>query len=112
MRTVHVLALLFLSANACPVVAADTNAPKPAAELPEIKELPNPFTFADGSPVRNKDDWARRRKELKNLFQDYMYGHLPAKPKSMTIKRGDVVTDEANKVNIQDLELKLEQDDK
>jgi hypothetical protein len=109
MRTLYVLAILLLSANVCPVGAAD---PKPADELPEIKDLPNPFIFSDGSPVRTKADWQRRREELKNLFQDYMYGHLPARPKNMTIKRGDVVNDDENKVNIQDLELKLEQDDK
>ena len=27
--------------------------------LPVIKEPPNPFTFADGSPVRTKEDWDR-----------------------------------------------------
>lgn len=112
MRTSHILPVLILSAIVCLGVSADKNAPKPAGELPEIKQLPNPFTFADGSPVRNKDDWARRRAELKNLFQDYMYGHLPPKPKKMTISRGDLVTDEANNVTLQDLELKLEHEDK
>jgi endo-1,4-beta-xylanase len=112
MRTVPVLALVLLGAGVWPVAAADMKAPKPAEELPEIKELPNPFTFADGSPVRSKDDWPRRRAELKDLFQDYMYGHLPAKPQKMSIKRGDVVNDEENKVSIQDLEVKLEQEDK
>src|SRR5206468_5914738 len=98
MRTVHVLAILLFSPGVCPVVGADKNSPKPASELPQIKELPNPFTFADGSSVRNKDDWARRREELKNLFQDYMYGHLPPRPKKMTINRSDPVTDKENNV--------------
>jgi endo-1,4-beta-xylanase len=109
MRTVPLLAVLILSATA---TAAETKAPKPAGELPEIKELPNPFTFSDGSPVRSKEDWARRREELKDLFQDYMYGHLPPRPKKMTVERGDKVTDEENKNVLQDLALKLEQDDK
>jgi len=112
MRTSHVLAILLLGASVCPVVGADRKSPKPASELPAIKELPNPFTFSDGSPVRNKDDWARRREELKALFQDYMYGHLPPRPKKMTVNRGDPVTDKENKVTLQDLELKLEHGDK
>lgn len=60
---------------------ADPSPHKPIANLPVIKELPNPFLFQDGSPVRDTKDWERRRSELKQLFQDYMYGHLPAKPK-------------------------------
>ena len=89
MRSVPILAMLLFSAAACPVTAADKDVPKPAGELPEIKELPNPFTFADGSPVRSKDDWGRRREELKDLFQDYEYGHLPPRPEKMTINRAD-----------------------
>jgi endo-1,4-beta-xylanase len=112
MCTVRILTALLLGTTICPVVAANENSPKPAGDLPEIKELPSPFIFSDGSPVRTRADWERRREELKNLFQDYMYGHLPARPKKMTIKRGDPVTDEDNKVRIQDLELKLEQDEK
>jgi hypothetical protein len=113
MRTVRVLAILLLfCAGAWPVAGADQKAPKPVGELPEIKGLPNPFVFADGSPVRTKDDWARRRTELKDLFQDYEYGHLPPKPKKMTIERGDKVVNETSKVVVQDLTVNLEQDDK
>jgi endo-1,4-beta-xylanase len=112
MRTAVVVAILVLCAGVGPGVAADKKSPKPAGELPKVKELPNPFTFADGSPVRTKADWERRRKEIKDLFQDYMYGHLPPKPEKMTVKRGDKATDKTNKVTIQDLELKLEQGDK
>jgi endo-1,4-beta-xylanase len=112
MRIVPLLALLFLGANVCLVGGADKPAPKPASELPEIKELPNPFAFTDGTAVRTKDDWTRRREELKNLFQDYEYGHLPPKPQKMTVKREDPVTDEENKVVIQDLKATLEHDGK
>jgi endo-1,4-beta-xylanase len=112
MRTVRVCAILLLGAAGWPAAGADQKAPKPASELPAIKELPNPFTFSDGSPVRTGEDWARRRAELKDLFQDYMYGHLPPKPKTMTINRGDKVMDKENQVVLQDLELNLAQDDK
>lgn len=77
-------------------------------DLPEVKELPDPFTFLDGKKVRTKDDWDRRRVEIKELFQDYVYGHMPPKPQKMTVKKGERTTDEANKVIIQKLEVVLE----
>ena len=47
------------------------------AALPEVKELPDPFTFADGSKVKSREDWGRRRKELVDLVVGYEYGALP-----------------------------------
>ena len=49
---------------------------------------------------------------MKNLFQDYMYGRLPPKPRKMTVTRGPVVTDDENRVTLQELEVKLEQGDR
>jgi endo-1,4-beta-xylanase len=106
------LAILLIGFSAISGVGADKNSPTPAGKLPEIKQLPNPFTFADGAPVRNQDDWWRRRQELKELFQDYMYGHLPAKSQKITIDRGAMVPDSENQLILQDLELKLAQGDK
>jgi len=108
MRFTYAASVLIVVALACTVESGGQNKRKPAAELPVIKELPNPFTFADGSTVRTAKDWERRRVEIKELFQDYMYGHMPPKPEKMTIKRGERVTDEATKVTIQNLEVKLE----
>lgn len=108
MRTTYFALVLIVGAVICTVEGASQEKRKPAGELPQIKELPNPFTFADGSFVRTKEDWERRRVEIKELFQDYMYGHMPPKPEKMTIKRGERVTDEATKVTIQTLEVKLE----
>jgi endo-1,4-beta-xylanase len=106
MVTFGSLALLLLAAG------ADKKPPRPAGDLPAVKELPDPFTFADGSAVRTPGDWKRRRQELKDLFQDYLYGHLPPKPRKMTVSRGEVVVDRENKVALQDLTLKLEQEGK
>ena len=53
MRTVQVVAVLVCAALVCTLGGASQGKRKPAGELPEIKELPNPFTFADGSPVRS-----------------------------------------------------------
>jgi hypothetical protein len=90
----------------------DSSARKPAGEWPEVKKLPDPFAFRDGSRVKVKEDWGRRRAELKGLFEDYEYGHLPPKPEKMTVKRGEIKANETLMLATQDLELTLEQDGK
>lgn len=52
------------------------------ATLPSHQELPDPLTMFNGSKVTTKEDWlAKRRPELKELFQEVMYGRYPmAKP--------------------------------
>jgi hypothetical protein len=111
MRCVYFVALL-LGAVACSLAGAHQDKRKLAGDLPEIKELPNPFVFADGSPVRTKEDWDRRRLEIKDLFQDYEYGHMPPKPQKMTVKKGTRVTDKENNVIIQNLEVIMEHEGK
>ena len=64
----------------------------PVDRLPSRPELPDPFVMFDGSPVRTKEDWfAKRRPELKALFEHYMYGKAPAAPEhvSASIDRHD-----------------------
>lgn len=39
--------------------------------------LPDAFTFEDGSKVQNNDDWALRHDEIQDLYEFYMYGKLP-----------------------------------
>src|SRR5262249_37111237 len=54
----------------------------PPAELPAVKDLPNPLVMLDGTPATTKEQWiTKRRPELQQLFQHYMYGYLPPKPK-------------------------------
>jgi hypothetical protein len=55
------------------------------AEFPELdkllahKDFPDPLVMLDGRRVTNKDMWFKERvPELKNLFQHYMYGKMPA----------------------------------
>ena len=86
--------------------------PTPVNELPEIKELANPFMFVDGEVVRTKDDWQRRRAELKRLFELYEYGGLPPKPESISLERGNRIVEEANGVAIENVLLKLQHYDK
>lgn len=58
----------------------------PAVEqLPIRKDYPNPLVMFDGSKVANREQWTnKRRPELKQLFQHYMYGFLPPRPSEFT----------------------------
>jgi hypothetical protein len=88
-------------------IAAEPANVTPAAALPAIKDLPNPFVFSDGSPVKSKDDWQRRRAELKSLFEDYMYGHLPPKPDHVAVERDKWNRDKASNSVWQGVTLKM-----
>ena len=51
-------------------------------KLPVIEKLPDPLVMRDGTRVTNAEDWnAKRKPELKRLFQHYMYGYFPEAPK-------------------------------
>ena len=54
------------------------------AELPSIPKLPDPFKFIDGSRMTSKADWERRRFEISQLVQKYVYGPKPPKPSTVT----------------------------
>lgn len=61
-------------------------------QLPAIETLPDPFTFADGSKVRNFRQWERRRSEIMDMIQYYETGKRPETPKecvSAEIRHGD-----------------------
>ena len=49
----------------------------PPEQLPCLYQLPDLMTFADGTPVKTAEDWARRREEIRGLYEYYMYGYLP-----------------------------------
>ncbi len=51
--------------------------------LPSIKELPDPFRFEDGSYVKTREDWSKRRKEIVDLLTYYEYGHMPPAPATL-----------------------------
>jgi hypothetical protein len=71
------------------------NAPQAFAaadRLPVQPALPDPLVMLDGTPVITAEVWnARRKPELKALFQHYMYGYLPPAPAKIafTIDRED-----------------------
>ena len=73
-RQITAMVVLLL---ACVCMAAEF----PAVEkLPSVKELPDPFTFMDGSRVKSKEDWQRRRAELQEMILHYEYGRMPPAP--------------------------------
>ncbi|MCK3684693.1 dockerin-like protein [Maribellus sp. YY47] len=54
-------------------------------QLPEIKELPDPFAWSDGSGRSTKfSDWSRRRNEIAAEIQHYEIGLKPERPNDIT----------------------------
>ncbi len=49
-------------------------------KLPVVEELPNPFVFLDGTPVKNRTDWKRRRQEMIDIVLHYQFGRAPKPP--------------------------------
>lgn len=47
--------------------------PNPA-ELERDKNIPDPFTYLDGSTVKNAAEWPKRAAEINAMYQHYMYG--------------------------------------
>ena len=109
MPTLRILTTAVVIVSTILLAGADQPlARKSADEWAEIKKLPNPFVFLDGTEVRRKEDWNRRRQEINTLFEDDEYGHMPPKPEKMTVKAGEIKVDEEAKAARQDLDLNLE----
>lgn len=80
------LPLAGLGAIAVTTAAVSADFPPPD-KLPPHPGLPDPTVMLDGTRVTTKAAWeAKRRPELKELFQHYMYGRYPAKPEKVTAK--------------------------
>ena len=54
------------------------------ADLPNLTNLPDPFTGLDGERLTQKDQWRCRRQEMHRLAERYVYGFKPAKPASVS----------------------------
>lgn len=71
---------------ACSSIAVAADFPDFAA-LPSRPEQPDPLVMLDGTKVTTAADWnAKRKPELKALFQHYMYGYVPPKPQKWTVE--------------------------
>lgn len=62
-------------------------------EFPVVERLPDPFLFLDGTRVQTRDDWERRRAEMKALILGIQYGHMPDGSDPVTVR--GVVSKEA-----------------
>jgi hypothetical protein len=75
--------LVAITTCCCCLIAGFARAdeyPAPA-DLPAIRELPDALVMLHGAKVTSKEDWfAKRRPELKKLFEHYMYGAAPPAP--------------------------------
>lgn len=52
----------------------------------EKRNLPDLFTFLDGSKVKNINDWEKRREEIKNIISNEEYGDFPKRHVPITYK--------------------------
>ncbi|MDI9477362.1 MAG: hypothetical protein QM345_01200, partial [Bacillota bacterium] len=48
-------------------------------DLPLRNELPDVFIFEDGARVTSLAEWNKRKEEIAELYQYYMYGYMPDK---------------------------------
>lgn len=53
--------------------------------LPRNNRLPDPLKFLDGRTVRTPQEWAARRSEIKDLFQKFVVGTFPPRPKIVRV---------------------------
>lgn len=63
-----------------PAPAAEAPVPAEIAGLPVIPGLPDPLVFNDGRRVTTAAQWRQRREEIKALFEQNVYGHMPPAP--------------------------------
>ncbi len=49
----------------------------------ENADLPDAMTFLDGSEVKTKADWKKRKEEIQNLWCEYYIGHYPKESPSL-----------------------------
>ena len=76
-----IIQALLLSACAQKITAIYDEAKVPQYTLPNLLEC------LDGNRVSTIEQWeTKRRPEIKELFEDYMYGKAPGKPENMIFK--------------------------
>jgi hypothetical protein len=82
----------------------------PPDRLPANSDFPDPLVTFTGETVTAKDQWeAKRRPELKALFEYYMYGRLPAAPAKV---EGVILHEDpkafGGKVTLREIELRFD----
>ncbi len=83
--TLHGSWLAFLTLATC-AMAFGADLP-PTDKLPAQPGFPDPLVMLDGTRITTKEGWRqKRRPELKQLFEHYMYGALPPRPEKIDFK--------------------------
>lgn len=52
-----------------------------------LGKLPDPFKFDDGSDVKTKEDWSKRRKEIYKTAIELQYGTMPPEPEFIEVEK-------------------------
>jgi hypothetical protein len=102
------LALITTLTHAAPASVS----PPGVDKLPPIPELPDPFKFNDGSRVKTKADWEKRRAEIKDLVLGYEYGHPAPPPGNVVAKELSSKEDETLHATVKQLVLTMGPDHK
>jgi hypothetical protein len=71
-----------------PLLAAASPETWPEPEsIAALSDYPDPLVFRSGKVVATRREWEhRRRPELKALFEHYMYGKMPPKPRDLRFR--------------------------
>ncbi len=85
-RALIVIACSMMLAGAC---LAQVNPDRERRPVMPV-HLPDPLMFGDGTRVATPAAWARRRRELLELFTEQMYGRMPGRPAEMRFKVYDL----------------------
>jgi hypothetical protein len=79
-----IVALLFLIATAALCQPAGANYDE---EKVGTFSLPDPLVLSNGQPVKNEATWRdKRRPEILRLFESYVYGKSPGRPKDLSFE--------------------------
>jgi hypothetical protein len=70
------LIVLLLISGILPGIAQNNQVNYDESKVPSYK-LPDPLIFKNGTPVKAKKDWEKRRAEIMNIFLDEVYGRSP-----------------------------------
>jgi hypothetical protein len=49
-------------------------------ELPVVREMPDIFVMRDGTKVKTRRQWLKRREEMKRILEYYAVGQMPPPP--------------------------------
>lgn len=85
MYKTYLFFLLVLGCTLSSIIAQDFQPNYDEDEIPSYT-LADPLIFKDGTPVKNVEDWTRRRAEIFDLFERLVYGKTPTQTLKSKVK--------------------------